>query len=183
MTPFTLSTRANRAQLHGQRTGLGSQLKCGMVSAGYEARLQACDSRRCRNSIPFPIPPLAVRTREIASTSLDGWSYSPANVLPRSARAGFHPGVVTAGADRELVLWPFLTLRPDTAWSPLAFPVSSSPLDRVCLYHGGLESPLRAPFRGARCLPLPSPRSGSHPAVGRGCLCLSASPAFPTDWH
>lgn len=128
MTPFTLSTRANWAQLHGQRTGLRSQLKCGMVSAGYEARLQACDSRRCRNNIPFPIPPLAGRHPR-NSSRLSGWLelQSPADVPPCSARAGFHPGVLTAGADRELVLWPFLTLCPDTAWSPLALPVSSRP--------------------------------------------------------
>lgn len=51
----------------------------------------------------------------ISYTSLDGWSYSGTCKFPPTfSPSRAHPGMWTAGDDRELALWPFLPICLDT---------------------------------------------------------------------
>lgn len=146
-------------------------------------RLQAYDSHRCRNNIPFPIPPLAVRHPR-NSFHLSGWLElrSPANFLPRSAHAGFHPGILTAGADRELFSGPFLLsalILPGPHWPFLSPPGS---LDCVCLYHGRFGEPTQSSPSWSPVSPSSQSQHGFPSSRGRGIVAasLSSGPAFPT---
>lgn len=145
--------------------------------------LQAYDSYRCSNSIPLPIPLLAVR-HPLNILYLSGWRESQPVVQTSSHIQSTRDssGTLTAEDDRALL---FLVVSDclcfDSAKYPLALPNSSSPLDGRCPYHFGFESWPELLFIEFSFMPV----SGgvSHGTVQGGCFCLSCSPAFPSYWH
>ena len=146
--------------------------------------LQACDSYRCSNNIPLPIPFLAVRhPLNILPFWMAGVTANSANFLPQSIHVEFVQGFYQQEMTESLlflVLSDYLCL--DTAQDPLTLPNSSSlPGWHVSLplwfwkliQNSSLQNSLS-------CLS----QEGFLMEQWQGnCFCLSFSLAFLSYWH